>query len=266
MKLGGSIITLKDKEHEADITTINRLIDEIKYALERDRELQLILVHGGGSFPHPVAKRYSVKDGFLKNNDKLSKDERIKGFTLTARAASEINEIIWERFLDKGIPALSIRTSSIAISENHEIIKMFVDSIDFCINNGIIPILYGDVIFDKVWGNSIASGEKIIMFLAKQYKPQKVIIATDVDGVFDSNPKRNPNAKLIKEYTSAVNKKKIEITSEMDYADVTGGMKHKVNALVRLAEQNIKSIVINGKIKNRVYKALIGEQVIGTYF
>ena len=266
VKLGGALITKKDRDREADIKTIDRLVLEIKNALESNRNLKLIIVHGGGSFPHPVAKKYNVHLGFKTAGDNKEYKHRIRGFTLTAKAAADIDEIIWSRFLKHDVQSLAIRTSSIGLAKNGVIIDMFTSVIDKCLENGILPILYGDVIFDLDLGNSIASGEKIIYFLSGYYKPDEVIIATDVDGVFDNDPKTHPDAKLITDFFKFIQTKKVDLSNKMAYADVTGGMKHKTDILVKLAKQGIPSIIINGYIKDRLYNALIDSEVIGTYF
>lgn len=43
--------------------------------------------------------------------------------------------------------------------------------------------------------------------------------------------------------------------------DVTGGMLHKVERYLELTKAGIKSYIINGKIKNRLKKALLGREV-----
>ena len=60
LKLGGSVITVKDKAMTADHDRIRRLSEEIKAAWP----LPLVLVHGGGSFGHPVAKKYRLTEGY----------------------------------------------------------------------------------------------------------------------------------------------------------------------------------------------------------
>jgi len=47
-------------------------------------------------------------------------------------------------------------------------------------------------------------------------------------------------------------------------ADVTGGMQGKVTELVSAVEQGIPVAIVNASKPNRVYRALVGEQVGGT--
>jgi len=61
LKIGGSVITDKNGELAAKTEDINRIAEEIKRA---DAE-NLVVVHGGGSFGHPTAKKYGIKDKVL---------------------------------------------------------------------------------------------------------------------------------------------------------------------------------------------------------
>ena len=63
LKLGGSAITDKTAEATPKTEIINRVAEEIKRA-DLDN---LIVVHGGGSFGHPAAERYGLKDGFKED-------------------------------------------------------------------------------------------------------------------------------------------------------------------------------------------------------
>ena len=60
LKIGGSAITDKAEEAQPKTDIINRLAEEIKRA-DLDN---LIVVHGGGSFGHPTAAKYGIKDGY----------------------------------------------------------------------------------------------------------------------------------------------------------------------------------------------------------
>ena len=60
LKIGGSVITDKNGELAARTQEMSRLVEEIRKANVQN----LIIVHGGGSFGHPVAQQYAIKEGF----------------------------------------------------------------------------------------------------------------------------------------------------------------------------------------------------------
>src|SRR2546428_13100677 len=58
LKLGGSAITDKGRECTPDIPAIQRIADQL-----RDYNLPLILIHGGGSYAHPLLTRSGISRG-----------------------------------------------------------------------------------------------------------------------------------------------------------------------------------------------------------
>ncbi len=94
-------------------------------------------------------------------------------------------------------------------------------------------------------------------------KTKRVILCTDVDGIYDKDPKKFKDAKLIKE----INKENNEgIISKLEGTpgDVTGGIKGKILELINLADKDITSIVINGLIPGRLKDSLMDKEVICT--
>ena len=63
IKLGGSLITNKNIPFSVDYNSINNIIKQIKNFYEQNTNSKLILVHGGGSFGHPMALNYKIHEG-----------------------------------------------------------------------------------------------------------------------------------------------------------------------------------------------------------
>ncbi len=106
LKLGGSVITHKDQYFTPDMENITRLADEVA----QSKTQPLIIVHGAGSFGHPVAKKHSISDG-LKNNDQLI------GFSETHQAMTRLNQIIVDTLLEAGVPAFGLSASSMLATQ-----------------------------------------------------------------------------------------------------------------------------------------------------
>jgi isopentenyl phosphate kinase len=266
LKLGGSIITEKD----AEIPTINdknlaRISKEIKSALNHldhtnDYNNGLIIVHGAGSFGHPFASEYQIGKPF-----KIEEDFEKKkiGFSLTQSWVKKLNTVICDVLREEGIPVVSIQPSSFVITKNKRIISANLDIIEKYLENGFIPVIYGDVVLDReeTIKMAVVSGDQLINYLAKHLKPERVILGTDVDGVFNKNPKKHPDAKIITEVTSLDDLESMDSTTNID---VTGGMIGKIKELIELAEIGIESEIINAEKESFVEKALCGEIVLGT--
>jgi isopentenyl phosphate kinase len=86
----------------------------------------------------------------------------------------------------------------------------------------------------------------------------------DVDGIFTEDPKTSSKAKLIERVTLEELKTQKHEIKGSKATDVTGGMLGKMHELIPAIEQDIQTLIVNATKPLRVYKALMGEQVVGT--
>ena len=250
LKLGGSVITHKDKYFAPDTENIKRLAKEIA----ESKSKSLIIVHGAGSFGHPVAKKYNISEG-------LKSPEQLVGFSETHQSMTRLNQIIVDTLLEAGVPAFGISASSMLVTENRRLVDIDTSIIKRCLETGLIPVMYGDAVLDTEQGFAILSGDQLIVRLALDFNVEKVIFGSDVDGVYTSNPKLDKDAKLIPElslgnFTADV--------GDTTFTDVTGGMLGKLNQAVDAVKSGAEVVFLNALAPKRVEAALKGEKVIGT--
>lgn len=255
IKLGGSVITDKSKPFTARIDVIKRLVGEIKQAGKVYRG-KILIGHGSGSFGHTVAARYKTQEGIINRDS-------IKGFSLTADAAIKINRIIVGECLNQDLPVVSFSPLSFIYSKDGKPLAVFTSQIEKALEIGLLPIVYGDVIMDEAAGFCIYSGEKTLDLLAiklsKYYKIDRIIMVGDTDGVWDKKGKTI--AKITPQNFNGIKK----FLSGSASADVTGGMLHKVEESLNLAEkENISTVIINGKKKDNLLKAIAGKSAVST--
>ena len=253
LKIGGSVITDKNGELAARTEVINRLAEEIQKANVKN----LIIVHGGGSFGHPTAQKYGIKDGL--------KDEAQKaGFAETHHVMTVLNGLVMDALVWHNVPAVSVTPSSCMITENGRI-KLFEDTIlRMLLGMSFTPVLYGDATLDEKLGFTILSGDQIVSHTARKLNACRIVMGVDVDGLCDADPKENKNAKLYTHLTLQELKDVQGKLGKSTAADVTGGMLGKITELVPAIEQGIPVTIVNAAKSNNVYKALIGEKVEGT--
>jgi len=254
LKIGGSAITDKTGELAAKTEIINRLAEEIKRA-DLDN---LIIVHGGGSFGHPTAAKYGIKDGYKEDpTQKL-------GFAETHHVMTVLNGLVMDALIWHEIPAISIAPSSCFITDNCRV-KFFDETILKSMQKmTFTPVMYGDAVLDEKLGFTILSGDQLVAYLAIRYKASKIVVGTDTDGLFDSDPKSNPNAKPYKHLTLAELKQIQPKLGRANSADVTGGMAGKIAELIPAVEQGVH-VTITGATKGlSVYRALTDQSVLGT--
>ena len=250
LKLGGSVITHKDKYFSPHTENIKRLAGEIAASCSKS----LIIVHGAGSFGHPVAKKHAISDG-------LKKPEQLIGFSETHQAMTRLNQIIVDAMLESGVPAFGISASSMLVSKNGRLVDIDLSIIKRCLEIGLVPVMYGDAVLDTEQGFAILSGDQLIVRLAIELGAERVIFGSDVDGIFTSNPKLDKNAKLIHSVSLSNNTADVGDTT---FTDVTGGMMGKLTEAEEAIKAGTSVIFLNALAPNRVESALRGEKVMGT--
>ena len=250
LKLGGSLLTDKlepfSLREEILENCLNQIIESKKL---------IILIHGGGSFGHPLAKKYQISQGL-----NTSIKDQIMGLSKTHDAMNKFNSIIINKLLEKGYPAISIQPSSIFIQEFNEINIKSIDPIEKLLDLRIMPVLYGDIILSRDFSFSILSGDHIILKLCERiqdFKISKVIFAIEEDGIFI---KENENKKLALKLTPK-DLAKIKLADLDQKIDVTGGIKGKLEKIEEILRLNIPVQIINGIKNKNVLKALTNQYI-----
>ena len=249
IKLGGSVITDKREYRKINHEVVARLCAEIK---ESGRKV--IVVHGAGSFGHVIAKKHCLNAGF---ND----DDQIPAVAQVCYDVRELNSMIIKELNDAGIPSISIPPGSCFMMDDRSISFDGGEVIRSMMDKGLMPVLFGDVVQDRKLGFAICSGDQIMERLSEIYDFEKIIFVSDIDGLFDDDPKNNPNAKLF-EYVSIDTLKSIRSGSTVD--DVTGGVYEKMMSMLRMTSPQRDCILINGTVPGRLLSVLRGEDVICT--
>ena len=251
LKLGGSAITFKEEFRKPDLKTIRRLAHEIAVSGVRD----LIVVHGGGSFGHPLADKYGINKGFRHEG-------QLRGLAETHLAMEELNRLVVEALLDEGLPAVPLPPIACFTTRAGRISGAFLQPLRAVMGLGAIPVLYGDVVLDELEGFRILSGDQIAAYLALNLRASRVVLALAVDGVFTKDPTSHPDAELL-EVLRVEELSRIEAGGS-PVIDVTGGMKNKLVEMVPVARAGIPVFFTNARRPGNLLKALVGEKTRGT--
>lgn len=253
LKLGGSVITNKEKPLTPNLPAIERLAREISKA----NVSPLVLVHGGGSFGHPVAEKYGIKEGYKDSS-------QIMGFSKTHQAMTKLNKLIVDSLINHNIPAVEVQPSSCVVTKAGRIQSMEEKPLKKMLKMGFVPVLYGDAVLDSETGFAILSGDQLVSSLAINLNADRIIVGVDVNGLHTADPKTDPSARLIQRITLEELKNLKHKIEGSKVTDVTGGMLGKMLELTSAVEHGIRTIIVNATKPNRVYKALKGEKVVGT--
>lgn len=246
IKFGGSVITDKSRYRTFNADCVKRLCKEIKDSGEK-----VIIVHGAGSFGHVLAKEHDLNDGFKDGS-------QIPAVAQVCYDVRDLNSMIIKKLNDAGLPAISVPTGSCFMMDDR---KLMIDDptvLTSMADKGIMPVMFGDVVMDKRLGFSICSGDQIMEVLTKIFLPSKVIFVSDIDGLYDKDPKTNPDAKLIGTVTKDTLK---EVSTDISVADVTGGVRGKMETMLRMCSKGCDCILVNGAVEGRLLSLLKGEKV-----
>ncbi|NIA10155.1 MAG: kinase [Nitrospiraceae bacterium] len=233
IKLGGSVITDKEKEYCFKKRITYRLAEEIASAGK-----DVLIVHGAGSFGHPQAKKYRLNEGFV------DRERQVEGISLTHFSVRMLNLKVMEALRHAGIPAVSIPPFPF-------IDNAFSEKVGRAAGEGLTPVTFGDVLLD---GNvSIVSGDYLMEILSREFGVERAIFVTNVDGIYE-DPGRKES--LIKECT--VKELENVFFGENAGADVTSGMAGKVKSIKEIAHSGIEVGIINGRKSGRLRDAIYG--------
>ena len=111
----------------------------------------------------------------------------------------------------------------------------------------------------KFGGNDILSA-----YVAELCQADLLLNLSDIDGLYDSDPRSNPDAKLI-ERVECIDDSIYAIAGGAGTDRGTGGMIAKLNAARMVTEQGIPMFILNGHEPEVLYTLLDGGH-IGTYF
>lgn len=253
LKLGGSAVTRKEKPLTPNLQAIERLANEIS----RANVSPLVLVHGGGSFGHPVAEQYGIKEGYRDSS-------QIIGFSKTHQAMTKLNKLVVDSLINHTIPAVEVQPLSCVVTKSGRIQSMEERPLKKMLEMGFVPVLYGDAVLDSETGFAILSGDQLVSSLAIRLDADRIIIGVDINGLYTADPKIDPSAHLIQRITLKELRNLQHKIEGSKATDVTGGMLGKMLELMPAVERGIRTMIVNATKPNVVYKALKNEKVVGT--
>ncbi|KAI8992167.1 amino acid kinase family-domain-containing protein [Mycotypha africana] len=264
VKLGGAAITNKSGlcdfpvDEERDNHTYSQIALAYKKLLEKG--FKLILVHGAGSFGHPQAKEYRLKDGwaansfsstvtssYIKDTSTLKPPSSFyrKGFSYIRCCLQKLNHHVVDQLQKHDVPVLSIppidyiEELSDYNGEHEDVTDQvfipIIKRVQKYLKLGFVPVLHGDAVFDRVRGCTILSGDAIIYQLAKHIpEVQRCVFLTDVDGVFKYDPKivKEENENVLYHLITV---EEDETSKSVRVFDVTGGMDGKIRCAKQIS-------------------------------
>ncbi len=243
IKLGGSVVTFKDKPlaaNAAAIENISRILAQV--------DVPAIIVHGGGSFGHYRSMKYEM------HTKPAAYD--VHGVSVVHESMIALNQIIVNSMIRVGLNPYGIPPS--LFTTGRKPIAAKLEQVHTMARSKALPVTFGDVVHMGAKKYSILSGDALMTILAKMLRPSRVVFATNVDGIF----KDMESKELLTEIRLG-DKKSIAFSKPLD-ADVTGGMQRKVTEAFKIASHGMDVLMVNGLVPERIAEAIGGTLRTGT--
>jgi isopentenyl phosphate kinase len=167
-----------------------------------------------------------------------------------------------EAFHAAGLPVIALPASASVLAKDGAVSSWDLNPLKAALLGGLLPVIYGDVIFDTVRGGTILSTEELFAHLAGQLRPNRILLAGIEPGVWLDFP---GCTQLISKITPNNIRDYMPVLGGSNATDVTGGMASKVLQGLALIEEipNLVVLIFSGNLPNQVGDALLG-QLIGT--
>jgi isopentenyl phosphate kinase len=250
LKLGGSLITDKTRPHTPRTSKLEELAAQIMSARQIQPDMKLLVGHGSGSFGHAEANKYQTRRS-------VRDPEGWRGFSEVWFAASALNRLVMEALHKAGLQAMAFPPSACVTTLDGQVAAWDISPILSALDKGIVPVVYGDVVFDTVRGGTILSTEDLFGYLAHALKPQRILLAGLESGVWADFP---TCSRFIAEITPGNIGEQAQSLGGSAGTDVTGGMDSKVHQMLELVQEipSLDVLIFSGEAPGNIHKALLG--------
>jgi isopentenyl phosphate kinase len=213
LKLGGSLITDKDRRETLDDGALSAAADAVA-----EVDTDLALVHGAGSFGHHYAEKHGVS--VTEGTGDAGAALEIHGSMTT------LNRFVLSRLHDRDVPALPVHPLSAGARDDEAALEFSVATVCTMLGEGFVPVSHGDVIAHAGRGATIISGDELVVRFATATSADRIGLCSTVDGVYDADGAVIDRIGSFEEVADAL--------GGSDATDVTGGMAGKVRTLLDL--------------------------------
>lgn len=254
IKLGTNI--LRNEEGEVALSRIYSFIEDISKLIKSGKEV--IVVTSG-----------AVGLGKKKLNLESTDGDGVK------QACAAVGQSRLMSFYENGFGVFDIPIAQILLTEDDFSLRHRYLSLRTTLNKllemGVVPIInQNDTVStielaDRLAGIkvSFSDNDKLSALVSSELDAELLILLSDIDGLFTSNPKENPDAELIRE-VNGVTDEILSLGTDPSEGG-RGGMKTKLEAAKLVTRSGGKVLIANGKVPYIIDKIFNGEEY-GTMF
>jgi len=220
---------------------------------------RLVVGHGSGSFGHVAAAKYRIASGIASGPSR----SQLAGISQTQERAAALHWQVMAALAAAGANPFSLAPSSALVAAAGAPADLADEPLLLALERGLLPVLYGDVVLDRELGVAICSTESLFALLARVLPERGVTVRRaiwlgETAGVLDRD-----GATLPRLTRSDLHAAGISIGGARG-TDVTGGMHHRVETTLALADLGVPSLIADGQVPGLLESALAGHTVPGT--
>ena len=180
------------------------------------------------------------------------------GFAHVWDDARQLNEMVIHALLAADLPVIAFPPSAWLVTDNRLPAEFQVDPIRRAVENHLIPVVNGDVIFDNTLGGTILSTEEIFSLLAGELHPHQIILASREPGVWKDYP---ANRNLAATFSLSEFHSPDSTLRESAATDVTGGMAKKIGFMMDILKEqpSMEICITSGMDEISVFDAIEGK-------
>ena len=254
IKLGTNV--LRDDNGEVALSRIYSFIEDISKLIKSGKEV--IVVTSG-----------AVGLGKKKLNLSSTDGDGLK------QACAAVGQSRLMSYYESGFATYNIPVAQILLTEDDFSMRHRYLSLRTTLNKllelGVVPIINQNDTVTTIELDDILAGmqvsfsdnDKLSALVASELDADLLILLSDIDGLYTSNPKENEDAEFINE-VECVNDEILELGSGASDGG-RGGMKTKLEAAKLVTRFGGKVLIANGKIPYVINK-IFNEEEIGTMF
>ncbi len=261
IKFGGALITKKDEQCVARLDIIRNLCSVV-HSISQDG-VQVIIVHGAGSFGHLKAKLWRLNEGQIPGFNVLddSCKSQLEAVGEVRSDMLELNSIVVSELENLGLNVRPHPPHQWATNLG----PSFSGSLErfSSTDTGTVHVTFGDIVeVDNERKFGILSGDDIVVRLSLELPNVEFLIFAmgGVDGLLKVPPNIATDDDLIKEWSPDV---EYEGLHQSDI-DVTGGIGLKINRGHLVAQSGVGVHLVNGEYPMRIVELLRNKPWIGT--
>ncbi|KAJ3213222.1 hypothetical protein HDU67_003161 [Dinochytrium kinnereticum] len=251
VKIGGSVLTDKSTINTLRQDTINSIASAIKSHVTSHLPPPLILIHGAGSFGHIIARQHNLTS-HTKAPPADSPRATPQGVSATRVSVQTLSNHFASALISKNISPVVLTPSALiqlhdGVVQNPE--RLF-QAVQQALDDGLVPLLHGDVVMDDRWGGRVYGGDALLSLLCSHFRPSTALFVCSVSGVLDGA--MNVVPEVFFDENGDVVGRGLMVGSAVN--DVTGGMAGKV--------KTCSEVVSGGWVEGNV--AIVGVEEFGS--